>query len=181
MLGRPRSRYSFALFRTKAGRRFFGFLAAPKSTGRTSQSSRWRHPTLGSSLARFSIKLTAPWPDVNEQGRLRSVEQTGYHVVLKPDPEGGYVAVVPAFPGCCSRGETPDEALSNARDAILLTMEDLRERGDTIPDPAGELARRVAVGANEGSPPFDHMGIPPKPDEFSAESDPLAWEGEGWS
>jgi predicted RNase H-like HicB family nuclease len=98
-------------------------------------------------MPRFSIKFTVPWPDGNEQDRLRNVEQTGYHVVLKPDPEGGYVAVVPAFPGCYSQGETADEALSNAREAILLTIEDMRERGDRIPDPAGELVRRVAVGA----------------------------------
>ena len=76
------------------------------------------------------------------------MDQTGYHVVLEPDPEGGYVAVVPAFPGFCySQGETADEALSNAREAILLTIEDMRERGDAIPDPAGELVHRVAVGA----------------------------------
>ncbi len=109
------------------------------------------------------------------------MEPTGYHVVLEPDPEGGYVAVVPAFPGCYSQGETADEALSNARDAILLTIEDMRERGDAIPDPASELVHRVAVGAHEGSQPFEHMGTPPKPDEFPTESDPLAWEGEGWS
>jgi len=47
------------------------------------------------------------------------------------------VAVVPAFPGCHSQGETAEEALSNAREAILLTIEDMRERGDAIPDPAG--------------------------------------------
>jgi len=135
----------------------------------------------GRESPRFSIKFAAPWPGVNEQDRLRNVEQTGYHVVLEPDPEGGYVAVVPAFPGCYSQGETADEALSNAREAILLTIEDMRERGDAIPDPAGELVYRVAVGASEGSQPFDRMGIPLKPDEFSAESDPLAWEGEGWS
>lgn len=75
------------------------------------------------------------------------MEETGYHVVLEPDLEGGYVAVVPAFPGCYSQGESADEALFNAREAILLTIEDMRERGDRIPDPAGELVRRVAVGA----------------------------------
>jgi len=51
---------------------------------------------------------------------------------------GGYAAVVPAFPGCNSQGETAEEALSNAREAILLTIEDPRERGDAIPDPAGD-------------------------------------------
>src|SRR5205085_640630 len=100
-----------------------------------------------------SMKFAAPWPDVNEQDRLRSVEQTGYHVVLTPAPRGGYVAVVPAFPGCYSQGETADEALSNARDAILLTIEDMREQGDAIPDAAGEQMHRVSIGANEGFQP----------------------------
>jgi antitoxin HicB len=75
------------------------------------------------------------------------VEQSGCHVVLEPDPEGGYVAVIPAFPRCYGQGETAQEALSNAREAIPLTIEDMRERGDAIPDPAGELVHRVAVGA----------------------------------
>ena len=107
------------------------------------------------------------------------MEQTGYHVVLKPDPEGGYVAVVPAFPGCYSQGETAEEALSSVREAILLAIEDMRERGDAVPDPAGELVRRVAVGAKEGSEPLERPAM--RPDEFSAEGDPLAWEAEGWS
>ncbi len=70
-----------------------------------------------------------------------------YHVVLEPDPDGGYVAVVPAFPGCYSQGDTVEEALSNARDAISLTVEDMRANGEPIPDPAGELIGKVAVGA----------------------------------
>ena len=61
------------------------------------------------------------------------MDQTGYHVVLEPDTNGGYVAVVPSFPGCYSQGETIDEALANAREAILLTIEDMRERGEVIP------------------------------------------------
>lgn len=74
------------------------------------------------------------------------MDERGYHVVLEPDPGGGYIAVVPAFPGCYSQGETAEEALANARNAILLTIEDMRDRGEPIPDPAGELVRRVAVG-----------------------------------
>jgi antitoxin HicB len=109
------------------------------------------------------------------------VEQTGYHVVLQPNPGGGYVAVVPAFPGCYSQGETADESPSGAREAIALTIEDMRARGDAIPDRAGELVHRIAVGADDVSRPVDPFGIPPKADERSAESDPLDWEGEGWS
>jgi predicted RNase H-like HicB family nuclease len=57
-------------------------------------------------------------------------DQGGSNVFLEPDPDGGYVAVIPALPGCYSQGETVEEALSNARDAIILTIEDMRERGE---------------------------------------------------
>ena len=112
-----------------------------------SRAALARREGLSRARVSVSIKFAAPWPGVNEQDRLRSVEQTGYHVVLEPDPEGGYVAVIPAFPGCYTQGDTAEEALSNAREAILLTIEDMRERGNAIPDPAGELVHRVAVGA----------------------------------
>ena len=74
------------------------------------------------------------------------MSQLEYHVVLEPDPDGGYVAVVPAFPGCYSQGETVDDAIANVREAIALTIEDMRERGEPIPDPAAEVHQRVAVG-----------------------------------
>lgn len=70
-----------------------------------------------------------------------------YSVVLEPDSDGGYVAVVPAFPGCYSQGETAEEALANAGEAIALTIEDMQSRGEPIPDPAGELIGKVAVGS----------------------------------
>lgn len=97
------------------------------------------------------------------------MEQAAYPVALKPDRGAGYVPVVPEFPGCYSQGDTTDEALSNAREAILLTIEDMRKRGDRIADPAGERVR------------LHHTGVRPKSDEFSAEWDPVGWKGEGWS
>ena len=71
---------------------------------------------------------------------------SGYHVVLEPSPEGGYVAVVPAFPGCYSQGDTPEEAIQNAREAIELTIEDMLANGESIPDPRAEMHFQVAVG-----------------------------------
>ena len=69
-----------------------------------------------------------------------------YNVILEPEENGGYVAVVPAFPGCYSQGDTVDEALANAREAVALTIEDMQANGETIPDPHGELIGKVAVG-----------------------------------
>lgn len=56
------------------------------------------------------------------------------------------MAVVPALPGCYSQGDTVEEALAGAREAIELTVEDMEARGEAIPDASGELVAKVAVG-----------------------------------
>jgi predicted RNase H-like HicB family nuclease len=71
---------------------------------------------------------------------------TPENVVLEPSPEGGCVALVPALPGCYSQGDTVEEALAGAREAIELTLEDMEARGEPIPDASGELVAKVAVG-----------------------------------
>ena len=47
-----------------------------------------------------------------------------YTVVLEREADGGYVASVPALPGCVSRGNTRAEALANIREAIAAYIED---------------------------------------------------------
>jgi len=47
--------------------------------------------------------------------------------------EGGYWAEVPSLPGCLTQGETLDEARDMAKDAILSSLEALREDGEEIP------------------------------------------------
>ena len=44
-------------------------------------------------------------------------------VVLHHAQEGGYWAEVPSLPGCASQGETPEEAMSNVKEAIDLWLE----------------------------------------------------------
>ena len=71
-----------------------------------------------------------------------------YTVILTPDSErGGYTVRVPALPGCNTEGDSLEDALSNAREAIELYLEDLRESGEPIPDDTGEQTVRVDVAA----------------------------------
>jgi antitoxin HicB len=45
-------------------------------------------------------------------------------VVLEPDHDvGGFNVVVPALPGCFTQGETVEECLSRAQDAIATYLE----------------------------------------------------------
>jgi len=61
-----------------------------------------------------------------------------YEVDVKPLSDelgGGYVAVVPELPGCKSDGETPQEALQNAYDAIACWIEAALEMNREVPIP----------------------------------------------
>ena len=44
-------------------------------------------------------------------------------VVEKDAVTGRYSAVFPELPGCASAGDTPDEAVANAREALELWFE----------------------------------------------------------
>jgi antitoxin HicB len=56
-----------------------------------------------------------------------------YAVILHPDPHGGFAVSVPAFPEIATQGETVEEAIAMAKDAIQLYLDFLKERGDPIP------------------------------------------------
>jgi predicted RNase H-like HicB family nuclease len=57
-----------------------------------------------------------------------------YTIILEPDPEeGGYTVTVPALPGCVTQGETIEEAIVMAKDAIRLFIETLIAEGQPVP------------------------------------------------
>ena len=58
-----------------------------------------------------------------------------YTVVLHPDAdEGGFTVTVPSLPGCITEGDTLEEALANAREAIGLHLKVLTKHGEPIPE-----------------------------------------------
>ena len=56
-----------------------------------------------------------------------------YRVILRPEPEGGYTALVPSLPGCITYGEDVEDAISMAREAIELYVESLVAHGEEVP------------------------------------------------
>lgn len=57
-----------------------------------------------------------------------------YSVFYEAASEGGYVAFVPALPGCHSQGETLEEAEINIKEAIESYLESLSARHEPIPE-----------------------------------------------
>ena len=62
------------------------------------------------------------------------MSEYSYTIILDPDPEeGGYTVTVPALPGCVTQGETIEEAIVMAKDAIRLFIETLIAEGQPVP------------------------------------------------
>ena len=68
-----------------------------------------------------------------------------YRLLLQKEPEGGYTITVPTLPGCVTFGETVDEAIAMAREAIELYIEDLQEKGEEIPTEEGVFEYTLTI------------------------------------
>lgn len=63
-----------------------------------------------------------------------------FAVILEYEEEGGFTVRVPALQEIVTYGETEDEAIAMAEDAIRLVLEDCAARGEPVP---GEVSARV--------------------------------------
>ena len=64
-----------------------------------------------------------------------SRRQYTYTIILEPDPDaGGYVVTVPALPGCFTQGETVEETIKRAKEAIQCHIEGLIADGEPVPE-----------------------------------------------
>jgi predicted RNase H-like HicB family nuclease len=50
-----------------------------------------------------------------------------FNIILEPAEEGGFNVSVPALDGCITQGETEDEAIENAKEAIHVYLEGLEK------------------------------------------------------
>ncbi len=56
-----------------------------------------------------------------------------YTIILEKEEEGGFSVTVAELPGLHTEGETIEEAMSNAKEAIRLHLEALREAKESPP------------------------------------------------
>jgi len=64
-----------------------------------------------------------------------------YRGVLKPDQAGGFVAFIPALPGCVTQGADSQESLDHLKDALEGWLDCAREVGLVIP-----LPEKIKIG-----------------------------------
>ena len=61
------------------------------------------------------------------------MEKLHYAVILEREEDGGYHAFCPALKGCHTQGDTLEETLVNAREAIEAYLESLQKHGEAAP------------------------------------------------
>jgi predicted RNase H-like HicB family nuclease len=67
----------------------------------------------------------------------RMKEMSTYTIVVEPDEDGGFFVVVPALPGCFTRGRTIEECRERAVEAIEVHIAGLRADGEPVPEEVG--------------------------------------------
>lgn len=70
-----------------------------------------------------------------------------FTVHLRPEPEGGYTVLVPAIPEVVTYGETYEEAMANAQEAIELILEFYRDEGWAIPEDVEMRVDHLTIAA----------------------------------
>ena len=71
-----------------------------------------------------------------------------YRILLRKEPEGGYTVTVPSLPGCVTYGETIEESIEMAKEAIELYIESLKTHNEEIPAEDSTLEYTVTVQAH---------------------------------
>ena len=74
-------------------------------------------------------------------------DQYSYSVVLEPQEGGGFTVLVPALPEVVTEGDTEQESLANAEEAIRAILAYRRDQGLAIPEDAHPEIRRITVAA----------------------------------
>jgi len=80
-----------------------------------------------------------------ERMKRKSAKTLSYSDFYEQAAEGGYVAFVPALPGCHTQGETLEETERNVKVAIALYIESMTAHGEAIPEEGRSFQGRVSV------------------------------------
>ena len=71
-----------------------------------------------------------------------------YKIQIRPETDGTYTVIVPSLPGCLTFGNTIEEAIDMAKEAIEVYIESLVARDKKIPVDKDEIEATVTVEAN---------------------------------
>lgn len=63
----------------------------------------------------------------------KPAEAYAIHLLIVPEEAGGYSAIALNLPGAGSCGDTKEEAMENAREAVKGVLESYKDAGESVP------------------------------------------------
>ncbi len=85
-----------------------------------------------------------------------------YPIILHTDDQQDFGVTVPDLPGCFSAGDSIEEAIDNAREAILVHTEVMAEDGKSIPLPS-EIVDMADFYPDEGTALLAYVDVDLEP------------------
>ena len=67
-----------------------------------------------------------------------------YTIIIERGPDN-FSAYAPDFPGCVAAADTEEETIQLLQEALELHVEDMRQRGEPVPEPSSVRQVEVAV------------------------------------
>jgi len=67
-----------------------------------------------------------------------------YTIIIEHGPDN-FSAYAPDFPGCVAAADTEEETIGLMKEALAMHIEDMRERGEPIPQPSA--VREIEIAA----------------------------------
>ena len=67
-----------------------------------------------------------------------------YTIIIERGPNN-FCAYAPDFPGCVAAADTEEETIQLLQEALELHVEDMRQRGEPVPEPSSVRQVEVAV------------------------------------
>jgi len=67
-----------------------------------------------------------------------------YTIIIERGPNN-FSAYAPDFPGCVAAANTEEETIQLMQEALELHVEDMRHRGEPVPEPSSARQVEVAV------------------------------------
>ncbi len=83
----------------------------------------------------------------NDEGTHGMASPRRFTINLHPQPDGGFTVLVPALPEVVTEGDTREEALAHAREAIEAILAIYAEEGRTIPDDIPTEIEHLTIAA----------------------------------
>ena len=83
----------------------------------------------------MTTETTTKMNEAEIEARVAELLRRPYRMVVRGEPEEGYLAEAPELPGCFTAGETPEEAMEMLRDAMAGWFAASLDLGLPIPEP----------------------------------------------